>query len=66
VWFDDKKNYDDWRRRMEMSRKAGIKYLKVDFGPREREGLKHREIARRAQLDVYPDLIVENKPPHNT
>jgi hypothetical protein len=51
---------------MEISRKAGIKYWKVDFGPREREGLKHREIARRAQLDVYPDLIVENKPPHNT
>ena len=65
VWFDDKRSFDDWRRRMEMSRKTGIRYWKIDFGPREREGLKYREIVRKAQLDVYPDLVVENKPPHN-
>ena len=61
LYFDAEKSKSDWRRRMEISRKAGIRYWKIDWGCRD-GNLDYRRMIQEVKESVYPGLIIENKP----
>ncbi len=61
VRFGDGDSRDSWRRRMEVSRKAGIRYWKIDWGVRD-GSIEYRRMIGDVRDEVYPELVLENKP----
>ena len=61
IWLDVAKSRAEWSRRMEISRKAGIRYWKIDWGCRD-GNLDYRRMIAEVKKEVYPGLVIENKP----
>ena len=61
VSFGDREGRDCWRRRMEVSQKAGIRYWKIDWGARD-GSVEYRKMIGDVRDEVYPELVLENKP----
>lgn len=51
---------DFYRRQVELSARAGIRYWKVDWGARDNNGF--RSMVSRVVREICPDLIVEHPP----